>query len=139
MPSPTSRTLDECRALGLTAQVVERRVPYSHTTIDLWGFVDVVAIGEGFTIGIQACAGASHAARVAKIREHPNFPKVLAAGWIVECWSWSKRCKDGRGSRKVWKCRKEVVKPPREIQMTHSAACGCGCQVSTKGGEREEG
>lgn len=105
--SPTKRTLTELRALGLTAQVTEHWNAFARIRQDLYGFIDVLALGEGYALGVQACAAASHAARKAKILAHPNFPKVLAAGIVVELWSWGKRCSDGRGSRKTWQVRKE--------------------------------
>lgn len=107
--SPTARSLAECRKLGLTAQVVEKWIPQRKIRIDLFGFIDVVACGEGYTIGIQATSGDHVAERIAKIRAHENFPRVLAAGWEIQVWGWSKRCSDGRGSRKTWQVRKELV------------------------------
>lgn len=104
-PSPTSRSLAECRALGLQAQVVERFNHYTKTRLDLFDCIDVVACGEGFILGIQACAGASHAARMAKAKASPKIAGWLAGGGLFEVWSWAKR--GGRGKRKVWTCRKE--------------------------------
>lgn len=122
--SPTSRTLDECRKRGWTAQVVEHRVPRLHVTRDLFGVIDVVAIvteidtavsymfGEEprrvgkSTIGIQATASAAHHAhRRAKILAEPRARQWVEAGNRLELWSWAKQ--GARGKRKQWRLRVE--------------------------------
>jgi len=105
MSSPTQRTLAECKALGLTAQVVEKWNAYAKVRVDLFDCIDVVACGEGYILGIQACAGASHAARMAKAKASPRVAAWIAGGGQFEVWSWSKR--GPRGKRKKWTCRKE--------------------------------
>ena len=108
--SPTQRTLTRLRELGFTAAVVERWNPYARIRQDLFGFVDLVAVHPdlGYTLYIQTCAGGSHAAREAKIRESEHFPAVAACG-IVEVWSWAKQ--GPRGKRKTWNLRTERVMP----------------------------
>lgn len=106
--SPTQRSLAELRKRGFYAEIVERWVawpPPGHRK-DLAGFLDVIVFTPGAVMGIQCCAGASHAARAKKIREHPNFPKVAEA-MQVWVWSWSKRGE--RGARKVWTLRSERI------------------------------
>lgn len=110
MSSPTQRTLQECRALGLTAQVTERWNAYARVRVDLFDCIDVVACGEGFILGIQACASASHAARMAKAKASPRLAAWIAGGGRFEVWSWGKR--GGKGKRKVWTCRKEPMEAP---------------------------
>lgn len=108
MNSPTSRSLAELKRLGYTAAVVERWNPYARIRQDLFGFIDVLAV-NGHVLAVQACAGASHAARATKVREQPNLPAVLSAGVIVEVWSWSKR--GAAGKRKLWTLRRERIEP----------------------------
>lgn len=104
--SPTSRTLDECRKRGWEVDVVERRV--WRKTRDFLGCIDLIAITpQGQTIGIQACAGASHAARVAKCKAEARKDAWLSAGNFVEVWSWKKQ--GPRGKRKLWTLRVEPV------------------------------
>jgi hypothetical protein len=105
-PSPNRLTLDRLDAAGYgPAQVVESVIPHTFIKRDLFGFIDIVAgdpVGR-CTLAIQACSagravgalgeddggrGSDLAARVHKIRTHPNFPKVLAMGWKVEVWAW---------------------------------------------------
>lgn len=132
--TPTQRTLAECKRRGWTAQVVERRIPFNNVTVDLFGCIDIVAIvpalppkrctccaymaGEcmcgawdrdrdSTIIGIQACAGSSHAARRTKALAEPRLKAWLEAGARFEIWSFSKR--GARGKRKTWQLRAESV------------------------------
>lgn len=107
-PSPTSRTLAKLRELGFTAQVVERWNPHARIRQDLFGCIDVIAIRPGVGIvGIQACAGASHAARVAKMKAEPRLAEWVESGGKAECWSWAKQ--GPRGKQKTWTLRREVI------------------------------
>lgn len=131
MSSPTSRTLDLLRKEGWTAQVVEKWNPHSKTRLDLFGGIDVFAcmpkawaecveIDEahrvvtfgppkepGGFLGVQACAGASHSSRKAKLLSEKRMAIWLAAGGRLEIWSWSKR--GARGKRKTWTARREPL------------------------------
>lgn len=118
--SPTKRTLAELRKRGWTAQVVERWNPHAKVRVDLFGVIDLVAIvprdqalfvGEvdapGGILGIQACAGSTHANRRDKILAEPRARQWVGAGGRLELWSWAKR--GGRNVvRKLWTLRVEV-------------------------------
>ena len=108
MTSPTQRALKDLRTLGFTAQVVERFNPHAKVRQDLFGCIDIVAVREGCGIlGVQACAGASHAARRAKSLDEPRLRAWLAAGGRFEVFSYAKR--GGRGERKRWQLRREEL------------------------------
>lgn len=111
--SPTQRTLAECRKRGWTAQVVERWNPHAKVRVDLFGVIDLIALvpgvgllDNGRIVGIQACAGASHAARRDKILAEPRARQWVESGGLLALWSWSKR--GGRGERKLWTLRAEA-------------------------------
>ncbi len=106
MSSPTVRTLAECRKRGWDVDIVERRV-HRFVTKDFLGCIDIIAVTDDGLLGIQACAGASHAARVAKCRAEPRVRSWLARGARLEVWSWSKR--GDAGKRKLWTLRVESV------------------------------
>ena len=109
MSSPTARALKEMRSLGFIAGVVERFNSFTKQKNDLFGFVDVVcAHPDCGLLFVQVTSGSNHAARVAKIRESENFPKLLAAGGRVEVWSYAKQ--GPRGKRKKWVLRREELK-----------------------------
>ena len=90
--TPTARTLKECRRLGWMADVVERRIPHSFITKDFLGFIDLIALGDGKTIGIQTTSGSNHAARVRKVtHERQEAARAwLECGNVLEVWSWHK-------------------------------------------------
>ena len=67
---PTQRTLQALRKEGHMAGVVERFIhqagPFGKT-IDLFGFIDVIALNPGYRIlGIQCCAQSGFAAHLKK-------------------------------------------------------------------------
>lgn len=119
--TPTQRALKDLRELGYTAQVVEKRVPYKNITQDLFGCIDIVAMRRGTVktalgwattpssgiVGIQVCAGASHAVRREKILDEPRARLWLQCGGSVEIWSYAKR--GARGKRKTWQLRRESI------------------------------
>lgn len=94
MSSPTQRTLDRLRKDGWLAEVTEKWIPGARIRKDLWGFVDVVGVREGETIGIQATSYTNVSARVKKIEESETIAIVRSAGWRLVVWGWHK--KDGR-------------------------------------------
>lgn len=115
--SPTQRTLAELRKRGWTAQVVERRLPRTFTTVDLFGVIDVVAIAptdlrldgkRSGIVGIQATTGSNHASRRDKILLEPRAKAWIEAGGILELWSWSAR--GAQGKRRKWTLRVEAFK-----------------------------
>lgn len=88
--SPTELTLRTLRDEGYTAQVVEHWVPGANIRRDLWGFVDVLAIRDGETLGVQCTSYSNVPARVKKITDSEHLPKVRDAGWRVEVHGWEK-------------------------------------------------
>lgn len=105
--TPTQRTLAECKRLGYTAQVVERWNQYARVRVDLFGVIDIVALTPDGILGIQACAGASHAARLKKSLDEPRLHTWIASGGLFAVWSWAKR--GARGKRKTWTLRAEAI------------------------------
>ena len=104
--SPTARTLERLRAEGYDAEVVEKTIPRCFIKKDLFGFIDIIAIRRGETIGVQATSGSNHAARRTKAQASPLLAKWLDAGNHFEVWSWAKP-KTGR----TWEVRRERVTP----------------------------
>jgi hypothetical protein len=72
------------------ASVVEKWNPHAKIRQDLFGIIDIVAVGERETVGVQACAYSSVSARVRKIAEADTTPKVRAAGWKLLVHGWRK-------------------------------------------------
>ena len=95
--SPTQRSLAYLRDLGYTCAVVEKfvRFPPPGHRVDLFGFIDLLALGPGRTVAAQVTSGSNLSSRVKKIREHENYPLVRRSGWVIEVHGWRK-LKDGR-------------------------------------------
>lgn len=102
MSSPTQRSLALMRERGYTCAVVERWNPYAKIRQDLFGFVDVLCIGEpGDTVGVQATSYSNVSSRVAKIADAEHWPAVNRVGWRVVVQGWRK-VKGRWAVREVW-------------------------------------
>lgn len=84
-------SLRELRRNGWVCDVVERRVPGQFVTHDFLGLLDIVAVRESQTLGVQATSASNVAARVKKLSASPNLVTVQRAGWQVEVWGWRKK------------------------------------------------
>lgn len=104
--TPTVRlTLAELHKQGWLAEVVEKRLPRLNISKDLFGFLDILAIKDGCTLGVQVTSGSNVGSHVKKITSAPALGMVLKAGWRVELHGWRK-VKLKRGGRKeVYRCR----------------------------------
>ncbi len=105
--SPTQRTLAKLRKEGWTCAITEKWNQYARVRQDLFGFCDVIAIKPGTILAVQACAGASHAARRDKILAEPRAAEWLNAGGQIAVLSWAKQ--GPRGKRKLWTARMEMI------------------------------
>ena len=107
--SPTSRSLTILRRDGWTAHGVEKWNPHAKVRQDFGGFGDILAYRQDRkgVLAIQACAGASHAARETKVCDVFNVIPWILAGNFLEVWSW--RLAGPRGKRKLWQVRKTRV------------------------------
>src|SRR5262245_58688352 len=105
--TPTQRALAELRKLGAVVGVCEHWNPFAKRRIDLFNFIDIVALVNCNCIGIQCTSGTNHAARRSKILAEPKALAWLRCGNLIEVWSFSKA--GPRGQRKVWTCRKEAI------------------------------
>ncbi len=91
MSSPTQRTLSHLRDAGYPlVQVVERWNPFAHRRVDLFGIIDVVAVGPDI-VGVQATSASNVSARVRKITESEALPVLRRAGVRVLVHGWAKR------------------------------------------------
>lgn len=107
--SPTARELQWRRENGWTAAVVERYNPHARIRQDLFGFIDLIAVGNGWIVAVQVTSGSNHAARVAKIKAEPRSEAWRAAGGRIEVVSWSKRKVKRGGAAVRWTRRVEPI------------------------------
>ncbi len=94
--SPTSRTLNYIREQGWLADKVEQWNPYAGKfgqRSDMFGFGDIVALGEGAIIAIQSC-GTSFSEHNKKILEDelvaPNALLWIESGGRLILIGWRK-------------------------------------------------
>ena len=103
--SPTQRTLAHLRKAGYPlVQVVEKWNPHAGVRQDLFGIIDVLAVGPGGVLAVQCTSGSNVASRLAKIRESRALPVLKRAGFDVRVHGWRKRSSNGR-----WVLRDEIA------------------------------
>ena len=89
--SPTQLTLRKLKNDGwTTVQIVEYFVPFAKVRRDLFGFIDVLAVKDGDTLGIQCTTFNNRLARVRKIEDSDHLPVLRSANWSLEVWGWRK-------------------------------------------------
>lgn len=100
MASPTSRTLDALRKMDYRAQVVERWCMHTKRRIDLFGFIDIVAVKDNTILAVQATSTNNQSVRVQKIFTERRDDAIawLRAGGRIQVWGWKKYVKpvDGK-------------------------------------------
>lgn len=101
--SPTQRTLQHLRNLGYRAAVTEHWNPFARRRVDLYGFVDVLAVGMGSTIAVQCTSGSNVSSRVKKIADSDMTPILREAGWKIYVYGWRKG-KNGRYTLRTVDC-----------------------------------
>lgn len=90
MSSSTPRPLALIRDRCYTATVVERWNPFARVCQDLFGFVDVLAVGHRHTVAVQTTSYLNMSSRVRKIYDSAALPVLMAAGWQVAIHGWRK-------------------------------------------------
>jgi hypothetical protein len=101
MPSkmtPTRRSIALLKERGYVTAIVERWNPWVKIRQDLFGFGDVLALGEGVVLIVQTTSGSNLSKRVDKIKAHDNYAAVRNSGMKIVVHGWRK-LKDG------WACR----------------------------------
>ena len=88
--SPTELSLRHLRKRFALVAVTERWNPHARCRQDLFGCIDILAVGPG-TLAVQTTTGANLSARVKKLRASPAVPILEAAGWRITAHGWVKR------------------------------------------------
>lgn len=90
--SPKGRSVKLMESQGFSVWDVERRIPHTAITVDLFGFADLFCIHRetGDLACVQSTSVSNVAARVRKITEHANLPLVRKAGISIFVHGWRK-------------------------------------------------
>lgn len=91
----STRAMIEARRRGWTPGVVERRLPRGFTTVDLFGFIDIVAMDDkDGVVAIQACGATDVTPHLMKMTHDPEVAPLVAK-WLARdnrlvLWSFRK-------------------------------------------------
>ncbi len=98
------RSLKLLRDQGYLAAVTEHWNQFARRRLDLFGFIDLVAIKGDETLAVQTTTAANISARIAKIKQTPAAELWLESpNRKLQVHGWVKR--GPRAKRKTWQCR----------------------------------
>lgn len=75
---------------GFTVAIVEHYNAFTKRKHDLFGCIDLLAIGNGDTIAVQTTSKANMAARRHKIQDSDAYPEMIRSGWRIQIHGWHK-------------------------------------------------
>lgn len=88
--TPTQLSLRHFRRQGYTVAIVERWNSHAKIRQDLFGCIDVLAVGNGETVGVQCTSYKNVASRVKKMAEAEAIGDLREAGWRLVVQGWHK-------------------------------------------------
>lgn len=88
--TPSQRTVAHLRKLGYQTANVEFFNYFTKRKHDLYGCIDILAIGNGETLAVQVTSKSNMSARIKKIEESEALPEMLRSGWRVIVHGWWK-------------------------------------------------
>ena len=100
--SPTQLTLKRLRGLGYRCAIVEKWNSHVKIRQDLFGIIDVLAVGNGETVAVQCTTYTNVSSRVKKIADSDAIDDIRDAGWKVLVHGWRK-------PKHRWECREVDV------------------------------
>lgn len=84
----TQRTVKMMRDQGYMVATVEYFNAYTKRKYDLFGCIDLLAIGNGETIAIQVTSKSNMSARIKKIEASDALPEMLRSKWRILVHGW---------------------------------------------------
>ena len=90
--SPTQRTLRELRARGLECAVVERWLAGPKLRQDMFGIIDIIALGPSGVIGVQSCGDSfsQHWNKLTVEKYQETFNWLSTPGNSLVIYAWRK-------------------------------------------------
>lgn len=94
--SPSALTAEMLQKDGWLVWTVERWIPGARIRVDLFGFLDQIAIRDGEVIGLQPTSWTNVPARVKKIADAEHVGEVRKLGWTlwVIGWKWDPKSRE---------------------------------------------
>jgi len=86
----TLRTTKHLRELGYLVATVEHYNSFTRRKHDLFGCIDLLAIGNGETLAIQVTSRSNMSARIKKIEDAEALPEMLRSKWRIIVHGWDK-------------------------------------------------
>ncbi len=98
--TPTQRTMDELRKRGYMVGRVEQWIPAARGGFrkDLFGIIDMLAINENITLGVQVCgtAWSEHVRKITTDGEQAARAWLASQDRHLELWGWRPLKRNGR-------------------------------------------
>ena len=92
--TPTQRSLKYLREQGYSVWIVEHWNHFARKRQDLFGCIDLLAIGHGHTLAVQTTSRDNTSTRCKKIVENDYYSEMIRSGWKIHVHGWGK-LKDG--------------------------------------------
>lgn len=88
--SPTKRSLDLLRERGMHVQVVEKWNPFAKQRVDLFKWIDIVAVDRFAILGVQTTTKAHMGERLEKAKGNQALIDWIRSGGRLELHGWRK-------------------------------------------------
>jgi hypothetical protein len=89
--SQNSRTVALLESRGYKCDICESYNAFTKRKKDLFHIFDILAIGNGETIGIQITSKSNMSSRIKKISESEYLPELLRSKWRLIVIGWYKQ------------------------------------------------
>jgi hypothetical protein len=76
---------------GYKCDVVESYNAFTRRKKDLFSIFDILAIGNGETVGIQITSKSNMSSRIKKISESEYLPELVRSNWKILVLGWYKK------------------------------------------------
>ena len=86
----TGRSTALLRERGYIVATVEHYNAFTKRKHDLFGCIDLLAIGNGETVAVQVTSKGHLSERKHKVEESEAYPEMLRSGWRIVLHGWFK-------------------------------------------------
>ncbi len=88
--SLNARSAAHLRDLGYLVATVEHYNAFTKRKHDLFGCIDLLAIGNNETVAVQVTSKGHLSERKHKVEESEAYPEMLRSGWRIVLHGWFK-------------------------------------------------